>query len=250
MNDEQVETRRRLTLQSCYPFAGWGSNKPTTFVSFQNYSQPIKNQGACGSCAIFAGVAQYELNYYLYKGVCQSQSEQYILDCAGDDVANCQGGWSSNVNKWLGTYGSCPSSCYDDYDGKDTWSCSLCSCHKTPISKTACITSTSTGGYLGTSLEYWNIIANTAQYVGLSYVQQISNNFYYLSSTNPYLYECDINNILGSRAMTIYGEYYGNWLLIKNSYGVNWGNQGWFWLNINARTTCMSKYPDTSFNYW
>jgi len=244
---DESEMRRRLALQSCYSFGGWGSGS-SSFVSYASYAQPIQNQGSCGSCWAFASASQYELNYYLYKGISQKQSEQYILDCVGDSIGNCYGGWPSDTNRWLGTYGSCPSSSYFSYDGKDTWSCYSCFSSKTPTSKTACITQASTG-YTGTSLNYWNIIVNTAQYVGLTYWMGISNNFYYLSNSYPYLYSCDSSNIIGYHAMTIHGEYYGDWLYIKNQWGTSWGNNGWFWLYSGARTSCYFQ-ADVSFNYW
>jgi len=247
ISEEEYESRRRLALQSCLPFAGWGSGS-TSFVTYQSHAQQVKDQGECGSCWAFASAAQYELNYYLYKGVKQSQSEQYILDCVGDSIGSCSGGWPTQTNLWLATYGSCPTSSYYSYDGKDTWSCWNCWSNKTPISKTACLTPSSTG-YSGTSLGFWNIVANTAQYVGLTYWMNISNNFFYLSSTNPYLYTCDSSNIMGAHAMAIYGESYGNWLLIKNSWGTSWGMSGYFWLHSGSRTSCNFR-GDVSFNYW
>jgi C1A family cysteine protease len=184
----------------------------------------------------------------LYKGIFQSQSEQYLIDCAGDSIGNCDGGFSYTANQYLGTFGSCPTSSYFNYDGKDTWSCANCFSNKTPISKTACITTSSTG-YLGTSLEYWNIVANAAQYVGMSFNMYISNNIYYLSENNPYLYSCDQSDFsFGLHPMTIVGVYYNNWLLIRNSWGSSWGNKGYFWLNVGARTSCKFQ-GIVSFNY-
>jgi C1A family cysteine protease len=245
--DEEYESRRRLALQSCYSFAGWGSGSSIS-VDFRANAQAIKNQGGCGSCWAFASAGQYELNYYLYKGVKQSQSEQFILDCVGDSIGNCGGGWPTDTNRWLGTYGSCPTSSYWSYDGKDTWSCDACWGTKTPTSYTACLTQSSTG-YAGTSQGFWNIVANTAQYVGLSYWMSISNNFYYLSSTYPYLYSCDSSNILGAHAMSIYGEWYNDWLLVRNQWGTGFGMSGYFWLNTLSKTSCNFR-PDVSFNYW
>jgi len=245
--EEEYESKRRLALQSCVPFSGWGSGS-TTAVTFQSHAQAVKDQKQCRSCWAFASAAQYELNYYLYKGIKQSQSEQFILDCVSDSIGTCDGGWPTETNKWLGTYGSCPTSSYFGYDAKDTWSCSSCFTTKTPVSKTACLTSASTG-YSGTSSGFWNIVAKTAQHVGLSFWMNISNNFFYLSSANPYLYSCDSNNIIGAHAMAIYGEWYNDWLLVKNSWGSSWGNNGYFWLHTGSKTSCNLR-ADVSFNYW
>jgi len=184
--EEEYESKRRLALQSCVPFSGWGSGS-TTAVTFQSHAQAVKDQKQCRSCWAFASAAQYELNYYLYKGIKQSQSEQHILDCVSDSIGTCDGGYPTETNKWLGTYGSCPTSSYFGYDGKDTWSCSQCWTTKTPVSKTACLTSASTG-YSGTSSGFWNIIANTAQYVGLSFWMNISNNFFLFKFNKIHIY--------------------------------------------------------------
>jgi cathepsin L len=245
--DEEYESRRRLALQSCTPFTGWGSGSSKS-VDFRSYAQPIKDQNPCGSCWAFASVAQYELNYYLYKGIKQSQSEQYVLDCVGDSIGNCGGGWPSDTSRWLGTGGSCPTSSYWSYDAKDTWSCGSCWGTKTPAGYTACLTPSSTG-YSGTSSGFWNIVANTAEKVGLTYWMSISNNFYYLSSTNAYLYSCDSSALLGNHAMAIYGEWYNDWLLVRNSWGTGFGMSGYFWLHTGSRTSCNFR-GDVSFNYW
>lgn len=56
--------------------------------------QPIKNQGACGSCYTFAAVAVLEY----YAG--QALSEQKLMDCTSSDNGpsyGCNGGWSETL---------------------------------------------------------------------------------------------------------------------------------------------------------
>jgi C1A family cysteine protease len=81
----------------------------------------------------------------------------------------------------------------------------------------------------------------------------ISNNFYYLSSyyagNTPYYTTCgSTSNIIGYRSMSIYGTT-GLSLLIRNSYGEDWGDNGYFWLYYTSKDTCnFGNY--FSFNYW
>jgi C1A family cysteine protease len=248
---EQVEgqhgRRRRRMLANCYSFAGWGQGVSGS-VSYRSYAQPIQDQGDCGSCWDFSSIAQYEFNYLKYKGVSQKQSEQYVLDCVSDSVGNCaDGGFPDLTNRWLAESGSCPCSSYYTYDATE-YACEACWSSKTPTSYVACITQSSTG-YATNSNTFWSIIANAAQYVSLSIGMLISNNFYYLSSSSPYLYSCDTNNIIGGHAMAIYGvDASGNNMLVKNSWSTDWGDGGYFWLSKTTKDSC--DLGDFSFNYW
>jgi len=242
--------RRRLQSSGCILSSGFANNgsASTNNKTFVAYAQPIQDQRSCGSCWDFSSIAQYELNYYLKKGIKQKQSEQYVLDCVADTIGTCNGGRPGATNAWLGSSGSCPSTSYRTYDALDTVSCTTCLSNKTPAGKTYCINQYSTG-YIGTSLNFWNIVANAAQYVGLSFGMAVSNNFYYIGSSNPVLPSCDSNNILGYHAMAIYGQSYGKMLYVRNSWGTRWGMNGYFWLNSTARTSCNFQ-SEVSYNSW
>ena len=63
--------------------------------------QPIKNQGACGSCYTFAAVAALEY----YAG--QSISEQKLMDCTSSENGpsfGCNGGWSETLFEYAMSY--------------------------------------------------------------------------------------------------------------------------------------------------
>jgi hypothetical protein len=258
MTKQEDEEERRRLLTSCFSFSGWGSTVSST-VDYRWAAQPIQDQSGCGSCWAFASIAQYEFNYYKYKSIWSKQNEQYILDCVGDSIGNCVGGWPHQTNQWLGDYGSCPKYGYYLYDAKDTWSCSP-SCWGTKTSTTnaraACITESSTG-YDSENYNYWKIIANAAQYVSLAFWMGISNDFFYLKSydtsndVKSLWYDCDTSNMNeGTHAMAIYGVWYtGDWLLIRNSWGDDWGDDGYFWLSSGSIANCnFQNY--VSFNYW
>jgi C1A family cysteine protease len=256
MTQEEMEEERRRMLTWCNSFKGWGSGV-TSSADYRWAAQAVQDQGDCGSCWAFSSIGQFEFNYYKYKGIWQKQSEQYVLDCVGDSIGNCDGGWPHQTNMWLADYGSCPQSNYWSYDGLDTWSCSSCWGSKTTTTNAAvaCITESSTG-YDTESYNYWKIIANAAQYVSLSFWMGISNSFYYVkttstsSSVTAYYYNCDASNIIGYHAMSTYGvSSTGNYLLVRNSWGTDFGDGGYFWLYYNSASTCnLQNY--VSFNYW
>ena len=57
----------------------------------QNGVTPVKNQGLCGSCWVFATTAAFE-SFFLIKGKRAFDfSEEYVLECTGGNN-NCAGG--------------------------------------------------------------------------------------------------------------------------------------------------------------
>jgi hypothetical protein len=269
----ETETRRRIRrlIPKAPPvvYDAWCVKMPgsidqaifTTRTSYENEAQPIKDQGrTCGSCWAFASIGQYELNDYLYNDFIQtSYSEQYILDCAENANTTCYGGYPKIGNKLL-INGACPTSSYSNYDGIDRQPlCRNCSTNKSPTSHAECFTQESTG-YDSTSIEFWNVIATAAQHHSLSFVMQISRNFFHLGATSPNLHMspdpnpsflCNASDYYGLHAMSIYGQSYGNALLLRNSWGTSWANNGWFWFNKNARISCkFNSNNQMSFNDW
>jgi len=253
INQQDMLNTQSLLQTDCINFKGWqGSIEQIKNKTFENVAQPVQDQGSeCGSCWAFSSIAQYELNYYLYKNKYEKQSEQYVLNCIPDNSkSNCTNGYPTKSNLFLGNYGSCSSNNYYTYDGKDIYTCSNCFNNKTELSNVYCINKLSTG-YNGNNIKFWNIIANTAQYVGLSFWMGISNNFFYLKSNNPYFYDCGTtNDIIAYHAMSIHGvSEGGNYLYVKNSWGTEWGLNGYFWLSKNSISSCNFQ-PDVSFNSW
>lgn len=62
-----------------------------------NIVPPIRNQGQCGSCWAFSGVATISTNYAKkHGGQPPILSEQQVVDCSTNDHG-CSGGWPLNV---------------------------------------------------------------------------------------------------------------------------------------------------------
>ena len=69
-----------------------------TYVDWRTkgYVNPVKDQGGCGSCWIFAGIAAIEGQYFKKTGTLVSLSEQQIVDCI-PNKNGCNGGWPTTV---------------------------------------------------------------------------------------------------------------------------------------------------------
>jgi len=88
---------------------------------------PVKNQGQCGSCWAFAGVAAIESAWFIAKGQLVSLSEQQLMDCCRyDGGMGCEGGALSEAYKCvIRRHGICPEQEYP-YHAKDVEVCGNC----------------------------------------------------------------------------------------------------------------------------
>ncbi|CAL4244156.1 unnamed protein product, partial [Meganyctiphanes norvegica] len=73
---------------------------------------PIRHQGACGSCWAFSAIASIESQIFIQKGKLIQLSEQYLVDCSkGVGFPNepgrtgCEGGWKNNAIRYVSNNG-------------------------------------------------------------------------------------------------------------------------------------------------
>lgn len=67
--------------------------------AWDQYLTPIRNQGGCGSCWVFAAVGTLEANNAIVNGGGTDMAEQHALDCSGG--GSCAGGWYTPIYEWL-----------------------------------------------------------------------------------------------------------------------------------------------------
>lgn len=65
---------------------------------------PVKNQMGCGSCWIFCAIAGIECQYMVDFGVEYDLSEQEVLSCRAFNWG-CEGGWMTTVYDYVNYYG-------------------------------------------------------------------------------------------------------------------------------------------------
>lgn len=196
---------------------------------------PVKDQRKCGSCYAFAVLAVYEYLHCKQTGQLVSFAEQFVVDCGPKlGLHECNGGRSDLVanfaNKFgfeLGTYYPyrarfmvCP---YDYADGEKG------------------ATSTRTGH---TRIKHGRMVL---MYMQLLFIDQVE---YYLKRKGPLAISIrtnkDFNDYGGgvhrlekpkkdsAHAMTLVGhgvEEGEEYWLIRNSYGTNWGEKGYYKLS-------------------
>lgn len=208
-----------------------------------NAITPIKDQGACGSCWAFASIASIESNYALKNKNFIDLSEQSLLTCAVTGLGDCQqGGHPERVFTWLLVDPDSYLQNENDnpYIGNSTISC------VTPILKND--VKLKDGGafskYTTTSREdYIRLVKELiTNYGALSAALQ--------SATPSFMnYKTGVITEKGSQldhAINVIGwdDDKQAWL-IKNSWGKNWGQDGFGWIGYDALGIDQFMYVET-----
>jgi hypothetical protein len=193
---------------------------PAAYIS--SYVTPIKNQGNCGSCWAFAGVAAFESSIYKKDGIAVDLSEQYLVSCNHDEWG-CGGGW------WA----------YDLFvnPGAEMESCFPYVAQDVPC-KLDCPYPYIAQGYA--FCEKSDAIAS---------IDSIKNGIYNYGGVNVALYvdrtfqaytggvmtKCARNPRWTNHMVELVGwdDSLGAWRL-KNSWGTGWGEQGFMWIKYNC----------------
>jgi len=187
-----------------------------------NVATEIRDQGSCGSCWDFAGIAALEAVLDINEGVDYDLSEQQVLSCATPDYG-CSGGWYSWAWDYISENGAVPESCMP-YQASDTVTCADGSCTKVAT----------TGGWI----DIPNNVDAIKQAVMESPVATTFTVYNDLASYGGGCYEHEgddpINHavlIIGWQDTLCNGD--GAWL-IKNSWGTDWGLSGYGYIKFGT----------------
>ena len=177
----------------------------------------VKNQGQCGSCWTFSSTGAIEGAWAIAKGQLVDLAEQQLVDCAtGVSYGShgCSGGQMEGAFKYVIEHGQCSLASYP-YTAKDG-SCKTCSAvaHLSSCSDVKPNDQISLKGAVAQQPVSIAIEADTR------YFQSYSGGV--LTSTS-----CGTNLDHGVLIVG-YGEENGQkYWLVKNSWGVTWGDKGY-----------------------
>ncbi|KAJ9183741.1 hypothetical protein P3X46_007553 [Hevea brasiliensis] len=201
---------------------------------------PVKNQGHCGSCWTFSTTGALEAAYHQAFGKGISLSEQQLVDCAGAfNNFGCNGGLPSQAFQYIKYNGGLETEEAYPYTGKDD---------------TCKFSSENVGVRV---LDSVNITLGAEDELkhAVAFVRPVSVAFEVVSGFRFYKDGVYTSDTCGKTPMDVnhavlavgYGVENGvPYWLIKNSWGDDWGDNGYFKMefgkNMCGVATCAS-YP-------
>jgi len=195
-------------------------------VSGNDWTTPIKNQGACGSCWAFGALAAIESRVKLAgdnPGLVPDFSEQYLVSCS---PGSCGGGFSDITADWIMCEGTVDEACFP-YVALDTVPC-YDSCFDRESRDYR-----DEGWYWVCDNWYTVDVDRIKQEVfsggPVSTFMWVYDDFQYY--TGGYIYEHTYGTEATGHMVDIVG--WGNtggvdYWICKNSWGTGWGEFGWF----------------------
>jgi len=203
---------------------------------------PIKNQEACGSCWAFSAVASIEGQHALNKGKLVSLSEQNLVDCSTPEGnQGCNGGLMDQAFEYVMKNGGIDTEMSYPYEAMDD------TCRYKKASEGAMVgnfTDIMTGSESGLQ----SAVAKIGPISVAIDASQFSFQFY---SSGVYD-EPNCGNKMEDLDHGVTAVGYGtdngkDYWLVKNSWGMQWGNKGYIQMSRNKMNQCgiatASSYP-------
>jgi len=195
---------------------------------------PIYNQGACGSCWAFSATETIESYFCLAGNQLTQLSMEQIVSCdtAGEDQG-CNGGFPSGAYQYVESAGGIEP--YSDYpysaEGGESGSCNF-----------------DASDVVATVSSYNSVNGETGLYQQTSSssggpVSVCVDASSWQSYTGGVLTQCgnDVDHCVQLVGYNNYGESGAYWI-VRNSWGEDWGEQGFIWIEIGQDLCSIGDY--------
>jgi len=199
----------------------------------------VKDQGQCGSCWAFSATGSIEGSYFLSKGQLLSSSEQQLVDCSGSyGNYGCDGGLMDSAFEYIIKSSK-------GLEGEETYPYTArdgsCKFKSTNIKTT--IT-----GFKDIPKGNENALQTTIMAQPVSVAIDAGHSSFQFYHSGVYVEPACSPSQLDHGVLAVgYGTSSAAYYIVKNSWGTNWGAQGYILMARNRNNHCgiatMSSYP-------
>lgn len=235
------EYKSLLGLEIPQNYAKLHKNKPSKYINSDipdscdwrdhNAVTGIKDQGNCGGCWAFSAIATSESAYAIKSGNLISLSEQNLIDCA-HSCSGCKGGWPQNAlddilksqQGQFNSEGDYPYKAVPGYCNFDS---------NKAVGKVT--------EYISINSEDENDLKEKVALYGVASVCISAGNSPFMSYSGGILDDNDCNEYAINHAVAAVGYGVENGIdywIVKNSWGSDWGEEGYVRMIRNKRNKC------------